>query len=581
MGTLLLLLAVPVYGQFVELATTDDGTQIYFSSIMLLKGREGTNWLESRVYRCAAGNVALYAERGNLAPESSVASGDGVASPSVSGDGAMVAVSYTNICNDTECSAPFSKVELRGVDTLVLPPGQPQISRNGRWALITGSFFLDATSTLVDLSSGQQTTAHLDAPNARSIGVSVRRLASDGSFLGTTYTQLTPNTYRTDAGIWRQGQFTTLSLPPGLSAFGLTDDGRTVLAYGYSGDDRPMQDRIVSVALGSNTVTAIVETKSAGQVPYFLGASNDARRALYLISSGTAPSGLAYIWDAASGAATPIPLDPGELANGGVMSGNGAVAFVATTRGRIVRFDVVSKAVAAMFPQTPYCDDPSPIAGGSLTRLHCSFSGSVADLQDKLTLDGTAAPVLYSTPTEIGIQAPWQRGFFYQTLSIDIPSPSPFQSLREVQTYDGAPAILSDDAGIFGMKAIKGDWTGLLTSVPPAGDIFHIYMTGLGWPQTLETTGVPASLTKPNPISWKLGCQFLPGQEPVPLLFAGLAPGMLGIYQTTFRMPDGVVRPTGFQCTIQSPAMGATFSPGSPGPGIYGSGGVIVVPAGH
>ena len=117
------------------------------------------------------------------------------------------------------------------------------------------------------------------------------------------------------------------------------------------------------------------------------------------------------------------------------------------------------------------------------------------------------------------------------------------------------------------MKAVKGDWTGILTSLPPPGETFHIYMAGLGWPATRETTGVPVSLTTPNPIAWELQCEFLPGHQVPNLLFAGLAPGMLGIYQTTFRMPStpvGDATLTGFGCVLRSPGMAAGFGPGTP-----------------
>src|SRR3954454_19606620 len=91
---LLLLLAAPVFAQFSEFATTDDGSQLYFTSRMLLKGRPPGVWRETRLYRFGPDGLTLYAERGPLAPKDTGSSNDGVHYPSVSGDGAVVGLNY-------------------------------------------------------------------------------------------------------------------------------------------------------------------------------------------------------------------------------------------------------------------------------------------------------------------------------------------------------------------------------------------------------------------------------------------------------------------------------------------------------
>ena len=84
-GTLLLAVAVPACGQFSQLAATDDGKQLYFTSQWLLKGTAAPTlpWAESRLYRYGPDGVTLFAERGNLAPRNSGGSSDGVFSPQV------------------------------------------------------------------------------------------------------------------------------------------------------------------------------------------------------------------------------------------------------------------------------------------------------------------------------------------------------------------------------------------------------------------------------------------------------------------------------------------------------------------
>jgi hypothetical protein len=83
-----------------------------------------------------------------------------------------------------------------------------------------------------------------------------------------------------------------------------------------------------------------------------------------------------------------------------------------------------------------------------------------------------------------------------------------------------------------------------------------------------------------NPIQWTLACRFVPQAEEAELLFAGLAPGMLGIYQTSFRMPAdaGAAPLTDILCTLASPVMSVSFHPGTPALPVFGSGSVVFVP---
>src|SRR5215831_18951263 len=111
-GTLLLLLAAPMVAQFTELAATDDGKQLFFTSQMLLKGREQTGWVpETRLYRFGADGVTVYAERGPLASESGFGSGDGISGARLSGDGGVVGFTYYGItCRpDPNCLSGANK----------------------------------------------------------------------------------------------------------------------------------------------------------------------------------------------------------------------------------------------------------------------------------------------------------------------------------------------------------------------------------------------------------------------------------------------------------------------------------------
>jgi uncharacterized protein (TIGR03437 family) len=591
----LLLLATGVRAQFTELVATDDGKQLFFTSQLLLKGVESQSaFPETRLYRIGAKGVEVFAERGPLAPTQGFSSSDGVSRPSVSGDGGVVGFTLNNICvSGADCIAPTNRVEVHGRGTLDLGPGVVQVSRNGRWAVLYNVVYdysqpmgigISVTTTLIDLLFGQRTT--LPGPFAPPGGVppSAFILAFDGTLLLTRPDLKSPTGIGGVAvpifGLWKQGQFTPIPTPSGdnLAPFALSDDASTVFAYGYPTDPQSAQSRIVALSLASRKATTIFEAKDSSMMPIFMGESNSGQRVLYRVASLGTLNGPAFVWDGATGTTTTVPLATGEIATDGTLSGDGAVAFVATTQARIVKFDLASKTVSPLFPQMPYCDDPGPVGGGSLVRLHCPFSAASSMKNGQVLYDGQPMPLLYSIPADIGVQIPWQwDNFVPPRLSFQVASDSPFQASQPLRVYDAAPAILPADPGessLFGIKMVKGDWSGLLNSQPLPGDIVYIYMTGLGPPESPETTGVAASLTRANAIRYGLTCRFLPQTQPAETLFAGMAPGMTGIYQTAFRIPSGagVGALTGIECVLSTPTLAATFGPGIPVFGLMGSG---------
>jgi uncharacterized protein (TIGR03437 family) len=581
------MLDSPFYCHFAQLAATDDGKQLYFTSQMLLKGAAPSSspWPESRLYRFGPDAVTLFAERGPLAPESSSSSSDGVSDPSVSGDGSLVAFTFNDVCSTIpDCVDITNEAELRGSQTLDLGPGTAQLSKNGRWVLIAlydsnVSIFSDPwTYALLDLTTGQRMSvpyAPYDPAMSSYGGLSPYSLASNGTVL--IYSIVTDASTGAKAlvySLWKQGKVTPIQSTPGASFVptALSDDASTIIGYRYS----PYQNQIVAMDLASGKATVVFQPKDSTQNPVFMAASNNGGRVVYRIGASPYGNGPAYVWDSASGATIPVPLADGELSTDGTLSGAGDFAFLVTTHSRIVKFSVLAGTASALFPGTPYCDDPGAVAAGSMVPLKCSFTASLAALQSQVLYEDQPLPVLYANPGAIGIQIPWQwDDFTPPTLSLNVPSDSPFQASQPLNVWEGAPALIPADPGessLFGIKIVKGDWSGLVTSPPGPGDIVYIYMTGLGPPQAPEEDGVPASPSKVNPIQWDLSCQFLPQTEPAQLLFAGMAPGMIGIYQTAFRVPSdaGAGPINGLSCSLASPSMSVAFGPGTPAPGMCG-----------
>jgi hypothetical protein len=366
---LVLLAATPLFAQFSQLVATDDGKQVYFISPLILYSGTVTG-TQNRLYRIGPDGVFLVAEAppGVRSPFASFASSDGVSGPQVSGDGSLVGFTIDNFC-PAPCSAVIpAEAELQGARTMDLGPGTLQLSRNGRWALLTtldlgsGAAPGTYTYTLIDLTTGQRTNPPPSFPSAS------RTLASDGTVL-------------VQGGLWNQGKVTAIPFPIGLAynPLALSDNAAVVVSLAYvPGPAAPNTVQLVATATATGMPTVLYRVQGAIQ-PIFIGLSNDGRHALYRVTGLASASGRAYVADTSTGQNVSISLPDGELATDGAISGDGTIAFLVTTLGRIVKVTLATGAVEPLIPPTPYVSNLSDLAIGSLVHLQTSYPGTVAD----------------------------------------------------------------------------------------------------------------------------------------------------------------------------------------------------------
>jgi uncharacterized protein (TIGR03437 family) len=277
-----------------------------------------------------------------------------------------------------------------------------------------------------------------------------------------------------------------------------------------------------------------------------------------------------------AGQTLPIDLPDGEYVSDGTLTGPGDMAFLATTAGRIVKVTMATGEIASVFPAVPFCNAPSPLAAGSLATISCSVNDSVADLQGLVLIGGAAAPVLLAGPGSVTIQVPWQVPTVETSLTLNMPNSSPFQASEPITVFTSDTQFLFADPSqstLLALDIVKGDWSGFVTTQPGPGDVVILYMTGLGPVQNSIATGTAASLTVANPITGSLTCQFRPQAEAATTLFAGLAPGTIGVYQVNLQLPAdvGAAPITGLSCALltggggSSVSVGAAAPAGSPG----------------
>jgi uncharacterized protein (TIGR03437 family) len=543
---LLLVFAGPGWSQFTELATTDDGQHLYFTSQLRLSANAAAT-PEYRVFRFGPKGVELFAE-----------SGSGVGAPQVSGDGSLIGVTAHYDCSSGSSCTPVEGL-LRGARVADLGPGNLKLSRNGRWAALTQNAFQSGSGRLIDL----QTNQSVSIPWPLSV-------ASNGDVL----VQQTSPSGGVAVGIWRQGQFSPLSLTGRTVPLALSDDASTlVFIRAVPGSSGSL--RLVARNLVSGNETTLYSADSPLRPPNLLGITNDGKQALYNVWSGEY-AGPAYLSNTSTGISARLDLDAGELATAGTLSGSGNAAFLVTSQGRIVMF-LLSSGVPGppntVIPKTPYIDHAFQygpgFSPGSMVRLHGALPDSVDQLSGRILLDGNPIPVLYVSSSEIRVQIPWEQKIGQNGLTVSLAAGSPFQQNDLVSVDPIAPNFERADPGqqtILGLL-IKGDFSGLLTTPPGPGDIVNAYFTGLGAVSGQIQTGVPTPIDTTFPISGQLKCQLLPEQGQMETLFVGLAPLMIGIYQGSFRMPvDATGAPVvGFQCSLASKS-------GSGGFGVYSGG---------
>ena len=172
------------------------------------------------------------------------------------------------------------------------------------------------------------------------------------------------------------------------------------------------------------------------------------------------------------------------------------------------------------------------------------------------------------TPGEIAVQASWEvANRFEAALRLDLDSDSPLQQNELVHIFEMSPRFEgAPSAGVrLPAVGIAADFSRILTADPQPGEIFHMYFTGLGLVEGTVQTGEPTPIGPLFPIRGRLACRFAPYTTDAETLFAGLAPGYVGLYQVTFRMPmeANPGNLAGGRCTVVSQSGGGTLNWGT------------------
>jgi uncharacterized protein (TIGR03437 family) len=152
----------------------------------------------------------------------------------------------------------------------------------------------------------------------------------------------------------------------------------------------------------------------------------------------------------------------------------------------------------------------------------------------EVRVNGVSAPLLFASPLQINFQVPWGTNPGDATVELSIAGVR--KDAQRVEAQRAAPGIFvathADYSVIDGDRPVR------------AGDILTLYATGLGPVTAPPLDGQAAPLDR---VVWTKDTvtATVDGAE-AQVLFSGLAPGMVGVYQVNVVMPAEWVNPGDF-----------------------------------
>jgi uncharacterized protein (TIGR03437 family) len=183
----------------------------------------------------------------------------------------------------------------------------------------------------------------------------------------------------------------------------------------------------------------------------------------------------------------------------------------------------------------------SDLAGGTTVTDLVPFPTSLGNVQ--ATLGGEPLPLYFTASGQIDAIVPFDVPL-NGTLQVIVQNGTALSQPEAVVVAAAAPAVFTQNQSGSGPGAILGQKPGkvaaLNTAANPAsaGDALLIFCTGLGTVTPPVTAGSAASTTilssTDNPVTVTVG-----GKD-AQVLFAGLAPGFVGLYQVNVIVPSGI-----------------------------------------
>ncbi len=520
---LFFLIILPAFGQFTGLATTDDGKQLYFSTSLQLGGTTDENQY-AKIFRYDSNGIRFVAQADKVA----IAPGIGTPSSNpynlisayVSGNGSVFGYLGVADCNTgvpTCYYAGLDQTTLQydgGIWPLQLPWGC-SLSKNAQYAVcITGGRVTYEQYSLINLFG---TGNPISLPCGQATGY-LPKPSSDGHVV-------CGNALASASGI------VTLNLQ-GDNAL-LSDDGSRIVTRSGTALS------VYNVATGSQSTITFPSPQAAGANPQSI--SNDGSVVLFTLQSFTAHQVAVIHTDGTRFLQLTDDIGNAALVPA-VLSGDGSTAFVVTASGKLLKFDTNTGASTLITSGTQIQQVHGAAVAGSISSIQgtgladatvsaAKFPVSTASLGGaQVTMNGVPVPLLSVSPTSISFQIPWKVAPGNETIAVVRPPTAFVKPPTQVQIQKIQPFSVFD-------RAISQDFSQLNDAMHPAmpGDILNFYLTGLG---AVTVPVADGALSPSNPLPRLIAPVTVSyGTTPLQVLYAGLAPGTVGIYQLTVQLP--------------------------------------------
>ena len=441
---ILLVLALPLAAQFQHLATTADGSVLYFSISLPFRDIGAPH--QGRIYRWdAARGIHVFAERTNEGGPT-LSNHYDLSGPSVTASGDSVAFTGRRDCRiGTPCAVnPQTEGVVQpvaGGPFLFQDRGVIHLSRNGRYALMSGFLFGDVT--WVDLATGQKRTT----PRGSSTFDLGSRIADDGSYLVPPIT----------GGLVLWTQDSERTLPTSARPFAAVFSANGATAVYESAAERGLPRRIYSIDIATGRETLLLIGDETVRGPATMSVSGDGRRVLLLASEAADRAEQWIVLIDAEGSRGSWHTYIEEGFRHAILSGDGRVIFAVSTNNRLFRIDAESGEASELIPRTPFVSAlaGTPLAGsavrlqgGGFTWSECRADGyplpeSLCGVAVEFL--GRRMPIERITPSEILFQIPWDAA---------IPPPPAVHAVRgESDRSDGCAQIRIDPLRHTGIRS--------------------------------------------------------------------------------------------------------------------------------
>jgi len=186
---------------------------------------------------------------------------------------------------------------------------------------------------------------------------------------------------------------------------------------------------------------------------------------------------------------------------------------------------------------------PGPVAPGSLISIFganlaqgTAFSqpGALSTTLGSVTLliNGVPTPLQFVSANQINAQVPFEVSTGPATAELRLPGMPP--AAIQFRVASAAPGIFSVGSNRAAIQNADGTLNAP-DNPAPAGSVIAVYLTGQGAVEPPVTTAAPAPTNPPARATYPVTATV--GGQPAGVVFAGLSPGSVGLFQVNLRLP--------------------------------------------